>query len=144
MKCMLLLTTACLLACNEPTQDEDCYKPNPDPGAKEGPYFLVCGHPFGYLPETPEGLGLEGKEGPYHVAVCEPAESSAECSMCPTADVTERITEQLLVLMEEAGSRCAPAQVDHIIPECVTTPEQGSHTGCCFEAWYWGTCNTKG
>lgn len=144
MRRISILATICFFACNERTQEDDCYKRNPDPGAKEGPYDLVCGHPFGYLPETPEGLGLEDKEGPYHVGLCESAESSSECSMCPTEDVNDRIREHLLEVMEDEGGRCGPAQVHHIIPECVTTPEQLSGRNCCFNAWYWGTCNIKG
>jgi hypothetical protein len=143
MRCTVFLIAACLLGCNDRTQGEDCYKIDPAPGATFGPYLLVCGHPFGYLPETPEGLGLEEKGGPYHVALCEAAASSAECSMCTTDNVNERIVAHILEEMAAAGSLCDPVQVDHIIPECVTTPEQGSNTGCCFNAWYGGSCNIK-
>ena len=144
MKRILVLMIACMFACNERAQndEEDCYPLNPDPGATLGPYPLVCGRPWGYLPETP--AGLEDEEGPYHVALCIPAESSSECAMCPTDEVNDRIVEHIVEVMEDEGDRCAPARVAHIVPECVTTPEQGSNTGCCFNAWYWGSCNIKG
>jgi hypothetical protein len=145
MRGALLLALACVVACNDRTEVvEDCYEPNPDPGAMIGSFDLVCGRTWEYRPETPEGL--EEEQGPYHVIYCEHAESGAECSRCPTDDVNERITNRLLELMVEAGSRCDPARVDHIIPECVTTPEQvfSSTPQCCFHAWYWGSCNTRG
>jgi len=129
-------------ACNDRTKDLDnCYEQNPDPGAMEGPYDLVCGAPFDYLPETP--AEVEG-EGPYHVAFCEPADSASSCSMCPVDDVNGRIEAHLLEVMREMGDLCDPPRVTHISPACVTTPDQGSNTDCCFNAYYWGSCNIKG
>ena len=134
------LTTAFLLACNDRTpQDEmDCYPPNPDPGAMLGSFDLVCGRPWGYLPETP--AGVDDQDGPYHVIYSESVELGAECARCPAVDVNDRIVEHLL----EDEDRCRPARVDHIISECVTMSERTTETRCSFEAWYWGSCNIKG
>lgn len=129
------------LACSARTQDttEDCYELNPDPGAQEWSVDLVCGAPFGERPETPRGV--DG-EGPFHVGYCEPAEADGSCSSCPADDVNDRVEAHLLEVMAK-DSYCDPPYVSHIIPACVTTPAQGSNTGCCYEAYYWGACNIK-
>ena len=127
-------------ACADRDQSGDCYPEDPAPGAMFGVHQLVCGEPWGTMPETPSGIAED--RGPFHVGLCEEPVEGSSCAACPAEDVNARIEAHLLEVMN-GPEGCAPGEIDHIEPACVTTPEQGSSTGCCFSAWYWGSCNIK-
>lgn len=137
MKNLLLFFLTCLsIGCSDDPTERSCYDENPDPDAQAGSVDLFCARPLDYRPETPEGVDEDA--GPFTVTVCGPR-ADGYCDRCATDELDEFVRAHLLEIME-SEDRCAPAQVQHISPECVTTGE-GS---CCVNAWYWGSCNIKG
>jgi hypothetical protein len=130
-----LLVAAC--ADRDVGSDEQCYEENPAPGAMAGPHQLVCGEPFGYLPEDmPEGTDADA--GPYHVFTCGPR-SEGYCELCPAENLNEIVRQHLIEVMSTMD-RCSPPEVQHVLPACVTVGDDS----CCIHAWYWGSCNVKG
>jgi hypothetical protein len=97
---------------------------------------------LGYFPDSPAGLE---DRGPYHMIYCEPPGEGLTCETCSVEDVNERIREEILLLMasNELSGSCVPGEVDEIRPGCITLPET-ERDRCCFNAWYWGSCNIKG